>query len=326
MSKVNGEFVNDFSWSVSQDKRFSECKRNYYYYRYGTWNGWKPSAGEEAKELYALKQLKMKNQWVGIIVHDIIGVVLRSIREGKILPQQKAEEILEEKMRVDFIESRENAFRKDPKRITRFFEHEYGLDFSGSEAQALVAFAKKCLSSFYENGIYAQLKTVRKEDWLTIDESAPSELNFEGTKVYVKLDAAVRQGGKVLVFDWKTSRQEDVDYSVQMGCYLLYAVRAWNAKPQDVDVFEVNLALNQVKKHAALSSKISWVESHMRNSITAIKSILKDPEKNIAAEEDFPKINVERYCRNCEFLRVCKPGVLPDGKPPAKAHYEPEPL
>ena len=116
------------------------------------------------------------------------------------------------------------------------------------------------------------------------------------------------------IFDWKTGRKEDVDYTAQLACYLLYATRVWNASANKIDVFEVNLAQNNSKKHAGLSAKIDWIENYMRNSIAGIKLLLRDAEKNIAVEEDYAKVNELRKCSRCVFLRVCKPPVLPEGK------------
>ncbi len=306
-------FSNEFSWSVSGDKVFAECKRKHYYNRYGSWEGWLEKAGKDAKELYVLKKLTNKDMWVGSRIHDTIKIVLERIRDGKGISFMEAEKLLEAKMKNDYNDSKQNLFRKNPKFYARFFEHEYALEFGTSEAIDLMEAAKKYLRNFFESEVYAQLKTVRKSDWLTIDEQKPTSFYFEGTKVNVKLDAAIRSGGRVVIFDWKTSRKEDVDYTAQLGCYLLYATRVWKAEANKVDVFEVNLAQNYVKKHAGLSAKIDWIENYMRNSIAGMKSLLRDAKNNVAFEEDYLKVNELRKCKRCVFLRVCKPPVLPEG-------------
>ena len=307
-------FTNEFSWSVSSDKVFAECKRKYYYNRYGSWDGWLDKSGEKTKELYLLKKLTPKDMWVGSRVHDAVKSVLERVREGKATPLMEAEKLLEQKMKNDYNDSKQNLFRRDPKFYTRFFEHEYGLEFGVSEAIDSIEFARKCLRNFFDGETYAQLKTVKKSDWLAIDEQKPTSFQFEGTKVYVKLDAAIRTGDRIAIFDWKTGRKEDVDYTAQLACYLLYATRVWNASANKIDVFEVNLAQNNSKKHAGLSAKIDWIENYMRNSIAGIKLLLRDAEKNIAVEEDYAKVNELRKCSRCVFLRACKPPVLPEGK------------
>ncbi|MEM4255093.1 MAG: PD-(D/E)XK nuclease family protein [Candidatus Norongarragalinales archaeon] len=307
-------FANEFSWSVSADKTFSECKRKYYYDRYGMWNGWLKDAPEKARELYFLKKLSNKDIWTGASVHWAVKNVLDSVSRGKAFSFMEAEKLLDQKMKRDYNDSKENLARRDPKAHARFFEHEYSLDFGVSEALDLIATAKKCLRNFFESETYAWLKTVKKNDWLTIDEQTPTSFNFEGTKVFVKLDAAIRTGDRIAIFDWKTSRKEDVDYTAQLACYLLYANRVWNSQPNKIDVFEVNLMQNYSRKHAGLSAKIDWIENYMRNSISGMKSMLKDAEKNEAQEEKYPRVNEERKCKRCFFVRVCKPPVFPQGE------------
>ncbi|MFH1056182.1 MAG: PD-(D/E)XK nuclease family protein [Candidatus Micrarchaeota archaeon] len=317
MAIVNGKLTNEFSWSVSGDKLFSECKRKYYYDRYGSWEGWARGTGSlKAKELYLLKKLSLKDQWVGARVHDIIKMVLEKTKRGKAVSLVEAENYLEGLMKLDFQQSRENLYLKNPKLYVRFFEHEYGIPLEEKDAIASTDFGKHCLKNFFESEIFAQLKQVRTSDWLGLDDEKPSGFAFEGSKIFVKLDAAVRQENRITIFDWKTNRKPDVDYSIQLACYLLYATRTWKASASNVDVFEVNLAQERavVKKHPGLVAGTDWIQEYMRKSISAMKSLLKNAEKNEAEERDYPQINELRYCSRCKFLRVCKPDVLPDGK------------
>lgn len=311
--------MNKFSWSISQDSVFQECKRQYYYSRYGSWGGWEKNASATTKQLYLLKKLDFKAAWVGSRVHDSIKTIVEEMREGRLVAFDKAAKKLEDTMKRDYLDSRDNLFARDYRVFTRFFEHEYGLDFPPEEARALVDFGVKCLKNFYEGSAYEQLKKVRLSEWLFLDDEKPGEMDFEGTKVYVKPDAAFRKGERIILYDWKTGRHEDSDYSLQLGCYLLYAMSEWNAKPEDVDVFEVNLALDYVKEYPDLKSKLDWVKSSVRESIAEFKGSLKnaDPVANVAEEESFPKSNDLSVCSRCEFLRVCKPPVLPEGKIPS---------
>jgi hypothetical protein len=50
----------------------------------------------------------------------------------------------------------------------------------------------------------------------------------------------------------------------------------------------------------------------IRGSIADMKRMLRDPENNVAVEEDFPRVNDVRICRRCNFFRVCGPDV-PNG-------------
>lgn len=313
ITMVEGKpFLNEFSWSVSSDKTFAECKRKYYYSRYGFWDGWKKDAPQKTRELYFLSKLSSKDKWVGTSIHWAVKNVLESVSKGKAFSHIEAEKLLEQRMKNDYGDSKENLFRREPKVYPRFFEHEYALDFGVSEALDLIEKAKKCLRNFFESEAYAQLKTVKKNDWLTIEKLASFE--FHGIKINAKLDAAIRNGDRILIFDWKTGSKEDVDYTVQLGCYLLYATRMWKIAANKIDVLEVNLLLKKTKTHSGLSAKIDWIENYIRNSISGMKALLHDARNNIAFEEDYERVNELRKCSRCAFVRVCKPAVFPDGE------------
>ncbi len=310
------DLINEFSWSISSNKELAECKRMYYYTRYGSWEGWSTGKGDsKAKSLYLLKKLTKKEMWVGSVVHDIAKSVLNSFRNGYATDYSATEKILIQKMSDDVKHSREKAYQKDPKRLTGFFEDEYGLGISDQEINESIEFAVKCLQNFFNSEVFKYVQNLRKDQWLTIDEPTPLSFVFEGTKVYAKIDLAVKDGDRMRIYDWKTSRKEDVDYSLQLACYLAYAVQRWGYKPSNIDIFEVNLATGKITNHAGLPAKIEWFEDYLRKSIAALKTLLHDPSTNTALEKDFEQVNNISCCKRCRYLRVCKPPVLPNGTP-----------
>lgn len=311
------DLINEFSWSISQAKEAAECKRRYHYTRYGSWEGWPTGKGDmRAKQLYILKNLTRKEIWVGSVIHDAIKNILENIKGGYTVDYEVCERRLVDKMLNDIQSSKQKLYHKYPKRNTGFFEDEYGSGIPQAQLDNLIEFAKDCLRNFFKTTAFEKLRKIKRDQWLTIDESKPSSFIFEGTKIYVKLDAAIKEGERVMIYDWKTSRKEDVDYSAQLACYLIFATKQWNCKPHDVDVFEVNVAVNKTTLHHGIAAKIEWFEDYMRNSINAIKNLLQDTDTNLAFEDDFPKINDLRYCTKCNYLRVCKPAVLPAGELP----------
>ena len=51
-------FKNEFSWSISRDRIFQTCPRQYYFNYYGYWGEWEFNAPQRIKQIYVLKQLK----------------------------------------------------------------------------------------------------------------------------------------------------------------------------------------------------------------------------------------------------------------------------
>src|SRR3989338_3029896 len=120
------DLINEFSWSISQNKELAECNRMYYYTRYGSWEGWPTGKGDaRAKTLYLLKNLTRKEMWVGSVVHDIVKSVLNGFRSGYASDYSSTEKMLIQKMSDDVKNSRKKSYQNDPKRLTGFFEDEY---------------------------------------------------------------------------------------------------------------------------------------------------------------------------------------------------------
>ena len=83
-------FKNEFSWSISRDRVFQTCPRQYYFNYYGYWGGWEINAPQRVKQIYVLKQLKNRYMWSG----EKVKV------KGKKLPFFKCGQELKE--RVDY--------------------------------------------------------------------------------------------------------------------------------------------------------------------------------------------------------------------------------
>ncbi len=306
--------VNQFSWSKSQDEMFRECRRRYYYARYGAWQGWPGgSGGPQAQALYRLKQLKTGRMWLGEAVHSTIERGLKAMRAGQGFSLEQATEALSNRMRKDFKDSKAGRFQDNPKGFCRLFEHEYGVAVSDAKWVELHETAKGCLKNFFESQIYRKITALKADQWRAIEDL--EEFPFEGTKVYVKLDLAITADDKLLIVDWKTGRAEDIDFEVQVGTYFLFAVSKWKCPPENIQALQVELATLKEIPHPGLAAKVGWTVHYIRNSITAMRAVLRDMDRNLAVEEDFPKVNSHRSCSWCNYKRICKPPVLAESNP-----------
>ena len=75
-------FKNEFSWSISRDRLFQTCPRQYYFNYYRYWGGWETDAAERTRQIYVLKQLKNRYMWAGAKVHDCIERTLTNLQRG----------------------------------------------------------------------------------------------------------------------------------------------------------------------------------------------------------------------------------------------------
>ena len=73
------DLQNTFTWSVSRDKTFEMCARQYWWNYYGSWGGWSRDADPEARRAYMFKNLSNRWAWVGTAVHEAIEGLLKRL-------------------------------------------------------------------------------------------------------------------------------------------------------------------------------------------------------------------------------------------------------
>lgn len=261
-------------------------------------------ADERTRALYIAKNLKSRHMWMGEVVHWAVEGVLRELKLGR---EARAEEVLKsttERMRKDFKESRDGLYRRNPKRHCGLYEHEYNVDVQDGVWFNLHERARSCILHLLESKILGEIKRIPPVDWLALEGLL--DFNLEGDKIYLKMDFAARVDGGVLIIDWKTGEQADVDSQVQLSCYGLYAVVMWHTRPDEVTTTEYNLATRTENRSRLLPANIDWIKHYIRSSVTAMKELLADPKKNIAREDDFPFTDNELTCEWCNFKKLCK--------------------
>ncbi len=296
---------NVFSWSKSRAEEFEECRRKYFYSRYASWGGWNKDAPREARLAYVLKNLKNRWAWKGETVHHVIENALKALRSGSPADPAECERAVTETMRRDYRSSRAKKYFDDPKRSVGLFEHEYQKPVSDAVWKKNHDEAAACVRNFLGSELYRELETDDKKSWLAIEDL--EEFEFDGAKIYVKLDFARMKDGTVEIYDWKTGKEE-AEASVQIGAYAIYAMRKWKVPLEKIRAFLVFVASpSPVPKEQKLTqAMIDAAAKTMSESIAAMRSLLQDPAKNVPkALELFAYTENERFCQSCNFLKMC---------------------
>jgi CRISPR/Cas system-associated exonuclease Cas4 (RecB family) len=290
---------NTFAWSRSRDGRFRECLRAYWFTYYGAWGGWRADAPARTRTLYRLKNLRSRPMWAGDVVHRCIERALGNVRRGiEPLDPEAAIAATIGSMRDEWRRSRAGAAKE------RLAEHEYAIPVPDVEWQATADHVRHCLWSFYGSPVWETLRRLPPERWLEIEDL--SSFDLEGTKIWVKLDAAWRDDdGHVVLADWKTGRSGEDDHSMQVATYVLYASRTWDVPATEVEVLLANLATGTSRRIRLPERALDAALSRIRTSIRDMRQLLADPEGNAARETDFPPVDRPRTCRRCAFRRVC---------------------
>lgn len=298
---------NVFSWSKSRDEEFRECQRKYFYDKYASWGGWDKHSPEEARQAYILKNLKNRWAWKGESVHHTIETILKAARNNSPLSVTEALDLLTETMRMDYRSSKDKRYLNDPKKSTGLFEHEYEKGISDATWKKIHEESVQCLKSFLHSSLYQELSGEPKGDWLLIEDL--EEFDFEGSKIFVKLDFARKKDGKIEIYDWKTGKNDNTDAGIQIGAYTLYAMQKWKIDHTDIRAYLFNLSQSaptpdEQPVDEALLQKASQA---MRESIVAMKKLLLDAKKNIPLpRENFTFTENTRLCDFCNFKKICE--------------------
>jgi hypothetical protein len=174
-------FKNEFSWSISRDRVFQTCLRQYYFNYYGYWGGWEMDAPARTRQIYILKNLKNRYMWAGAKVHDCIKHTLTNIKRGiSVLDVDQIVDITLNQMREEFRSSREKRYLTHPKTCA-LFEHEYDLDILDAEWKKTAGKVEKCLRNFYSSETFEMLKELPQQMWLEVEDF--SSFNLNNTKI-----------------------------------------------------------------------------------------------------------------------------------------------
>jgi CRISPR/Cas system-associated exonuclease Cas4 (RecB family) len=300
------ELKNNFSWSVSRHRAFSECRRHYYYRHYGSWGGWDAKAAPRVREIYVLKNLGNRFTFAGKVVHEVVADVLNRHRYGREVSLEEAKATALEKLREGFRQSRSGAYRKEPKEAVGLFEHEYEEEIDDKEWQRMRDRVFKCLDHFFSSKIRETILETQIENWLPID--ALDSFEFDGVTVFVAPDFALRNPhGNALVIDWKTGWPSSTEDRTQIVCYGLFAREKWGVDPRRA-IGELHYLLNGSHVIVTLGDvALEEGTQHIRNSIRGMKELLADPEANVAEESAFEQTDNRDICSRCNFRRICWP-------------------
>lgn len=302
------DFKNEFSWSVSRDSLFKECRRKYYYNYYGSWGGWdKNHRDKTTRILYVLKSLQNRWQWKGSTVHHEIEKVLKElVSTGDLIPFEKSKNRVTELMRSDFRFSRDGLYwQKDGslRNVTALFEHEYKSGTPDEVWKKNYDEAIRCLESFFGSGIPEVIKTLPKEKIISIESMTASAFSFNPEKVFVKLDLAYESGDGVEIVDWKTGAGESD--KLQFLVYTIFAYEELEVPLEQITLTEYNLLGDGPRAHRFSAQELNDAVEYINRSIADMKGMLADPDENTAVMTDFPRIGNEKICETCGFKKIC---------------------
>ncbi len=301
------ELRNEFSWSQTRSEKLKTCPRAYYWQYYGKWNGWKGDAPAEARLAYRLSKMTNLDLFAGSVVHEVTENVLRTARDGEPPPLEVAREDARRRLNEGWTSSRERRYLVDPKAAVNLFEHYYQAPVGPSDIERIREKVFRCVENLYSSEALSFLRKIPPRDWLAVE--ALGHFHLDGVKVYAKPDVAVREGGTVFLFDWKSGKAA-AQNDVQLAGYALFAIESYGAEPGSIETVLVYLKDGTVKSTTPDAALLDSARESIRESIKAMKGLLADAERNVARKEDFEMTSDRRTCRACFFRELCFPDGL----------------
>jgi CRISPR/Cas system-associated exonuclease Cas4 (RecB family) len=129
---------------------------------------------------------------------------------------------------------------------------------------------------------------------------------FNDIKVWVVPDLIIKENSHYKIIDWKTGKDvEGGTAEVQLGVYSLYGTQKWGIPPDKITVHESNLRHGKSYERQMTQERIEWVANHIIRSANKMKSVLDDPDDNIASIDKFPMTEDTLHCHYCNFRRFC---------------------
>ncbi len=297
------DFKNELSWSTSRRKLWEGCRRAYWYRYYGHWGGWKSEAPPRIQKAWMLGKMTRLHMWTGSIVHETLEEALKEYAATGTFPDRvRMEERAIHRLRRGWVESRDREWERDPRRCVNLMEHYYHHPIHKEDTDKVKADVLLCLRNFDASKTAGELRASDPASWLNLEvlDSFP----VDGVKVYIKPDLACRQGDKVVLYDWKTGRRNPDDLR-QLAAYALFARHRWGASAEDILIRAVYLKEGEVVEAQVEEALLVEIEQEITASIAEMRQVLRDPAQNIAAAEDFPRVDQAGECRNCFFQELC---------------------
>ncbi len=305
------DFKNEFSWSPSRDRLFERCRRAYFWRYYAHWNGWRRDAPEEARVAYRLGKQDSFPTWGGTIVHDLVEVAIKNLRDfHQPVSLDKLKADARARLRREWVQSRDGAWRRDPKRNVSLWEHYYGGpdDRSKERTQRVEDVVYTSLTHFAEGPFPPLLARLDRSQYRSIE--ALDSIKVDGNTVYVKPDLAFENpdDGTLWLVDWKTGSPKEAD-RFQVATYALYAREKWGVDPAQARGVLAYLYTGQQDVVDVSKDAVDAAEEQIRASMQTMRSRLRDADDNAAHRDDFPRNDDETACSWCNFRQLCDGGA-----------------
>lgn len=308
---------NDVSWSRTRITAFETCRRRYFYQYYLKWNGWDRGAPEERRKAYRLANMLNLPMLAGLAVHEQIRNVLLAVRAGEPITVADAESAVAAHMKRTWIEARDRAWERNPKKAPAVFELYYNTGTTQDDIRRWGEFARRAIRTYLASDLHAALAASDHDAWLSVDEPPSFDdptkaLYVDGLRVWSRPDFARREGDRCLIYDWKTGSPKPQD-ATQILSYALHARDVWKFPAERITGIAVYIA-DELREEVieVTPAALADVETRIRRDLVAMTALHTPDlsEMAVIPESDlrmaaFPTTTNLQSCTDCSFREIC---------------------
>lgn len=311
---------NRLDWAFTRHRLFNECLRKYYLQYYLSWGGQNRDASPDAKLAHLLKGVAKLDNWVGMVIHNVIAYVLTQHQNQREIGLAQAQKIAKRTFEHGFSQSERREWQTNPrKRI--LFPHYY--DWGIEEEQVIQCEAEiaRALQNLYESDLWQAILATDRSTWqLQITDSSFRSFaglggrvkgypffHLDEIKVFVSPDFGYYDR-KWQIIDWKTNPGNgEGQEQLQLHCYALHLAKTLRIPVEAIETSVVSLLPQLEQKPIPVGfDELAAAANQIRDSHRAMSEKLVNPDYNLAHEEDFPAINNPDKCRWCNFRELCQ--------------------
>jgi len=289
-------------WSYSRRDELERCPRQYYYDYYGSTARLAPS--EPLKQrLRELRKLSNYYLRAGNLLHLAIQTYFKSSR-GRTDNQGLIDWIVRIfRQDRDFSKAqRGNQDPGDQQHTTAYFlEFYYHLDdadtlYDEAEDRLITA-----LTHFITSDGFAFLRFGGQQPGARVEEKVSVEDKLFGARG--KVDVAFRDETGVTIADWKIGAPGRADESLQLGFYALWGTQEYNCAPEDITVYKVHLANEELVSFIISDVELRRVRARIIQDLE--KMTLLDLYGRSGAVEVFKPCDQPKICALCRYQGPC---------------------
>lgn len=313
------ELKNTFSWSFSAAADFEECRRKRYWGKYGMWGGWQKNAGEIQRAAWRLTKMESRHTLMGHAVEQSVIWVLREKQAGRDVSAEEAyEKIARPFLNRCWKDSRDGAWRDNPKQVCCLHEHYYKQHAPGKEwTAAVIEQTRACIGHFIER-VLPRLAHVKPEQEIKVGKAGsgdgPENFELDGITVYAIPDYVYRMNEQWHIHDWKAGKPKP-EHRDQVGLYGLWAHTRHGVAAENIFVYLEYLRDGTMAYEQMSDGILDNVRTAIRSSAEDMSEYLVDGDRS--RNEPMPREEWELAltrtpCRSCNFYELCEPEFEPE--------------